>query len=437
MRATPAKPACPPEPQDRLADRFDGSFDVASVREQFPIIAGGSDGRPDDRSDGGPLVYLDNAATTHKPRAVLDSVLDFYTRSNGNVHRGVHRLSERASEAYEKARETVRTFINAADAREVIFTHGATESINMVTRMLGEQRVGPGDRIVATQMEHHSNLVPWQMLCRRTGASLDVLPFDGDGALRIEALEPMLTKGTKLLAITHVSNVLGTVNPVKDIVRIAHGHGVPVLVDAAQSVQHLPLDAQDLDCDFLAFSGHKMYAETGIGVLYGKMERLDQMPPCQYGGGMIDSVDLRESRFAEPPYRFEAGTPNIAGAVSLGAAVRFIESLGRNAIAAHERHLMRYAADALAEIDGLHVYGTTPNRCGAISFNIDGLGAFDVTTLLDQLGVAVRSGTHCAEPVMKRFGVRAAIRASFAAYNTTDDIDALVEGLDKARRMLL
>lgn len=430
MRATRAKQVSP-HSRHSLHEREAGSAalpDWAGIRRQFPILARTVHGKP--------LVYLDNAATTQKPRAVLDRVLAFYAEENSNVHRGVHYLSERASECYEAARETVRRFFHAGDAGEVIFTHGATDSINMLAYMIGQKGLGAGDEILVTQMEHHSNLLPWQMLCQRSGATLQIVPFRNDGSLEVEALDSLLTGRTRLFALTHVSNVLGTINPVREIIRMAHTRGVPVLVDAAQSVPHLAVDVQDLDCDFLAFSGHKLFAETGIGVLYGKRKWLEEMTPCIQGGGMIQSVNLHSATFADLPYRFEAGTPNIAGAVSLAAAIEFLESIGMQAVTEHEAELMRHATEAISEMDGVQIYGRTADKCGALSFNLDGLDAYDVATLLDQYGIAVRSGTHCAEPVVKHYGVHAAVRASFALYNTIEDIDRLIEGLAQVRRML-
>jgi cysteine desulfurase/selenocysteine lyase len=403
-------------------------IDPAAIRAEFPILARTVYGRP--------LVYLDNAATTQKPNAVLDSLLAFYRESNSNVHRGVHYLSERASDLYERARETVRQFIHARDVREIVFTHGTTEAINLVARIFGDQWVGPGDEIVVTEMEHHSNLVPWQMLCERNGAILKVVPFDNEGTLQTEALEPLLTARTRLFALSQVSNVLGTVNSAEAMIRIAHGHDVPVLLDAAQAVQHRSMDVQELDCDFAAFSGHKMYAETGIGILYGKQEWLERMAPCHHGGGMIRSVGLDKTTFGESPYKFEAGTPNIAGALSLEAAINHIGTIGIDAIAEHERGLMRRAMEGLSGLDGVSIYGTTADKCGALAFNLNGISAYDAATVLDKLGIAVRSGTHCAEPVMHHYGITGAIRASFAMYNTVEEIDTLLEGVRKVQTLL-
>ena len=404
------------------------TIDIPAIRADFPILAREVRGRP--------LVYLDNAATTHKPRSVLEEVLAFYRDLNSNVHRGAHSLSEQASDRYEAARETVRRFIGAADACEVVFTHGTTDAINLLAASLGEQQVGVGDEIVVTEMEHHSNLVPWQKLCARIGATLKIVPFDEDGSLRTEMLESRLTERTRLFALTHVSNVLGTVNPVKELVRLAHARDIPVLVDAAQSVPRFPVDVGDLGCDFLVFSGHKMYAETGIGVLYGGAEWLRRLPAGRYGGGMVATVDWERTTEADLPFKFEAGTPNVAGAVSLDAAIRYLNAIGMEAVAEHERQLMRYAMRRFTELDGVRVYGETAGKCGAVSFNLDGAGAYDVALILDTLGIAVRSGTHCAQPIMRHYGVNTAVRASFALYNTTEEIDALIDGVKRARAML-
>ena len=401
-------------------------LDIEKIRADFPILGALAYGKP--------LVYLDNAATTHKPRTVLEKIMSFYCESNGNIHRGTHFLSGKASEAYEAARDSVRKFINAAHAREILFTQGTTAAINLLAQSFAAPRVRAGDDIVITEMEHHSNLVPWQMLCERSGAELKVIPFDDAGTLRSDLLPTLVTDATKLIALTHVSNVMGVVNPLREIIAFAHARGIPVFVDGAQSVPHIPIDVQDLDCDFFAFSGHKMYAETGIGVLYGKERWLEQMPPYQFGGGMIASVDFAKTSFAEPPFKFEAGTPNIAGAVSLGAAIAYIDAIGMDAIAAHERELVSYAERELSALEGVTIYGTP--RCGAVSFNVASIGPYDACMLLDKMGIALRSGMMCAEPVMKHFGTRGAIRASFALYNTTREIDALVEGIKKVQSLL-
>lgn len=404
-------------------------IDITAIRSAFPILANTVHGRA--------LVYLDNAATTQKPRAVLDRLLAFYSECNAGVHRGIHHLSELASHSYEAARETACRFIHARDAREVVFTYGTTDAINMVARCFGEQWVKAGDEIVVTEMEHHSNLVPWQVLCEKRGATLKLVPFNDDGSLQTDAFESCLTENTRLVALSYVSNVLGVVNPARELIRIAHAHDVPVLLDAAQAVQHMAVNVQDLDCDFLAFSGHKMYAETGIGVLYGKAEWLERMSPCRYGGGMIGSVDRHKSTFADPPFKFEAGTPNIAGAISLEAAIKFMDAIGMEVIRQHEQKLMNHAVERLSALDAVRIYGTAAEKCGALSFNLDGASAYDAAMILDKLGVAVRSGAHCAELVMRHYGVAGAVRASFAVYNTIEEVDRLVEGLRKARAMLL
>lgn len=400
-----------------------------AIRADFPLLGA--------KVNGAPLAYLDNAATTQKPQAVLDRLLAFYTESNSNVHRGIHRLSELASAHYEAARETVRRFINARHAHEVIFTAGTTDAINMLADGFAAQTLDPGDEIIVSAAEHHSNLIPWQVLCARQQVQLRIWPFEDDGLLRPAALADLLTARTRLVAVTHVSNVLGRRNPLAEIVRVAHAHDVPVLVDAAQSIQHVPLDVQALDCDFLAFSGHKAYAETGIGVLYGREAWLERLPPRRYGGGMVAHVDAHRATFADLPYRLEAGTPNIGGAVSLAAALDYLDQLGRDAIAAHEQSVMDHALQRLTELDGVAIYGRGPGKCGAISFNLGAADAFDVAAILDRLGVAVRSGTHCAAPALKHFGVSHSVRASLALYNTVEDVDRLIDGLHRARQMLL
>lgn len=403
-------------------------IDVDRIRADFPGLA--------DRIHGEPLTYLDNAATTQKPRVVLDRIADLYSRGHGNIHRGVHALGERASGAYEQARETVRRFLGAASTSEIVFTPGATSGINLVATAFGQAFVGPGDEILISRMEHHSNIVPWQLLCERTGATLRVVPLCSDSSLDLDALDRLLTPRTRLLAVTYVSNVLGTVNPVAEIVRRARARSVPVLIDGAQAVQHLPVDVQDIDCDFLVFSGHKVYAETGIGVLYGKREWLDRLPPASGGGGMVQTVTLDGFRAVDPPLKFEAGTPHFVGAASLAAAIEYLESIGLDAIRSHEQEVMEYALRRLRSIEGLVVHGAPPSRCGSIAFDLEGTHPYDLGMILDKLGIAVRTGTHCAEPVMRHLGVEATVRASFALYNTARDVDALVEGLTRAATML-
>lgn len=403
-------------------------IDINIIRSDFPILGSTVYGKP--------LVYLDNAATTQKPQVVLDKILSFYSESNGNIHRGTHFLGEKAGAEYESARESVKKFINAKKSSEIIFTSGTTASINLVAHCFGNLRIRAGDEIIITEMEHHSNLVPWQILCKRNGAILKVIPFLDNGILDVDYLESLITENTKLIAITYVSNVLGVINPVREIVSSAHACGIPVLIDGAQVVQHKAVDVQDLDCDFFAFSGHKMYAETGIGVLYGKEKWLEMMQPYQSGGGMVASVDFATTSFAQLPFKFEAGTPNIAGAISLGAAIDYIEKIGFETISAHENELLTYAEKQLSALDGVRIYGTASPRCGALSFNLDSIVPYDACTILDKLGIALRSGTHCAEPVMKHFGIKGTIRASFALYNTLDEIDTLIRGVKKVQAMM-
>lgn len=402
-------------------------FDVARVRADFPILHQEVRGRP--------LVYLDSAATTQKPQAVIDALVRYYTHDNANVHRGVHALSERSTAAYEGARERIRRFINARDTKEIIFVRGCTEAVNLVAQTFGRSKVGPGDEVLITAMEHHSNIVPWQMLCDKVGATLKMVPVDERGDLRLEQLDALLTERTRILAVTHVSNALGTVNPVKEIVKRAHAKGVPVLLDGAQALQHFRVDVQDLDCDFYALSGHKAFGPTGIGVLYGKASVLESMPPWQGGGDMILTVTMEKTVYNRLPYRFEAGTPDISGAVGLAAALDYIDSVGLDAIAAHDRDLLEYGAQALEAIPGLKLLGRGRERSGVLSFIMEDVHAHDVGTILDREGVAIRAGHHCAQPLLSCFGVAATVRASLAMYNTREDIDALVRGLHKVREV--
>ncbi|WP_163866365.1 cysteine desulfurase [Myxococcus eversor] len=403
------------------------SFDVQRVRQDFPLLHQEVRGRP--------LVYLDSAATAQKPQAVLDAIVRFYQHDNANVHRGVHVLSERATEAYEGARETVRGFLNARDAREIIFVRGTTEAINLVAQTYGRKHVGPGDEILITQMEHHANIIPWKMLCEQTGATLRVIPVDDRGELVLDAVDALLTEKTRILAVTHVSNALGTVNPVKELTRRAHAKGIPVLVDGAQSVTHFPVDVQDLGCDFYALSGHKLFGPTGIGVLYGRLERLEPMPPYQGGGDMILSVTMEKITYNRVPHRFEAGTPNLEGAVGLAAAIRYLQALGLDAIAEHDRALMAYATQALESVPGLRLVGTAREKAGVLSFTLEDIHPHDVGTILDREGICIRTGHHCAQPVMQHFKLPATARASLALYNTREDVDALVRGLHKVREV--
>ena len=403
------------------------SFDVETVRADFPILSRKVRGRP--------LVYLDSANTTQKPEAVIRASDRFYRETNANIHRSTYRLSEEATAAYEGAREKVRRFLNAASTREVVFTRGTTESINLLATSFGQAFVKAGDEILITGMEHHSNIVPWQLLCERTGAKLRVIPIDERGDLVLDDLDRLLTERTRLLGVVHVSNALGTINPVKALVGYAHGKGVPVLVDAAQSIPHLGVDVQDLGCDFLAFSGHKVYGPTGIGVLWGRESWLSKMPPYQGGGDMIASVSFERSTWAELPAKFEAGTANLAGGVALGAALDYVTALGLPRIAAHERGLLDYATARLSEVPGLRIVGTARRKASVVSFVLDDVHPHDVGTILDQEGVCIRTGHHCAQPVMARYDLPATARASFGLYNTREEVDALVAGLGKVREV--
>ncbi len=403
------------------------SFDVERVRRDFPILS--------ETVYGKPLVYLDSAATSQKPQKVIDAMSRFFFKENANVHRGVHYLAERATEAYEGARAKVQRFLNAEHAHEVIFVRGTTEAVNLVAQTYGKTHVGEGDEVLITEMEHHSNIVPWQMLCEEKHARLRVAPINDAGELLLEELESLIGPKTKLVAVTHVSNVLGTVNPIRRIVEMAHSRGALVLVDGAQAAPHLKVDVQALGCDFYAFSGHKMYGPTGIGVLYGRSELLEAMPPYQGGGDMILSVSFEKTVYNKPPNKFEAGTPNMAGAVGLAAAVDFLAGLDHDALAAHEHDLLAYGSRALSEVPGLRLYGTARSKTSVISFVLDDIHPHDMGTILDREGVAIRTGHHCAQPLMKRLGVAATARASLACYSTHQDIDALVAGLDKVREV--
>jgi len=401
---------------------------IQDIRTEFPIL--------DIMVHGRPLVYLDSAATSQKPKAVLDALDKYYTQYNSNVHRGVHELSQQATTAYENARQTVANFINAEHDHEIIFTRGTTESINLVASSYCRKYVKPGDAILISGMEHHSNIVPWQIACEQTGANLRVIPIDEQGELKLETLDVLLDADVKLVAITMISNTLGTINPVKEIIAKAHHLNIPVLLDAAQAIQHMPVDVQALDVDFLVFSGHKMYGPTGIGVLYGKSKWLDAIPPYQGGGDMIKSVTFARTVYNELPYKFEAGTPDIAGAIGLAAAIEFISQLGLENIAAYEQELIQYAYQELQNIPGLRFIGDSKNRAGAISFLIDDLHPYDVGELLDKMGVAVRPGHHCTQPIMDQFGIPGTVQASFAVYNTKSEIDILIKSLHQAIKML-
>ena len=402
-------------------------LDLAKIRADFPILA--------ERINGRPLVYLDNAATSQKPRVVLDAITNYYEHLNANIHRGVHTLSVRATEAHDAARLTVKQFINAADTREIIFVRGATEAINLVAQTYGRKHVGAGDEVLITAMEHHSNIVPWQILCEEKGAHLKVAPIDDRGELILDEFARLIGPRTKIVAVTHVSNALGTVLPLREMIELAHRRGVPVLVDGAQAVPHFAVDVQALDADFYAFSGHKVYGPTGIGVLYGKRALLDAMPPYQGGGDMIRSVTFEKTTYNDLPWKFEAGTPDIAGAIALGAALKYITDLGMDNIAAHENDLLVYATEAVGAIPGVELIGTARERVGVVSFVLDSVHPHDLGTILDREGIAIRTGHHCAQPVMERFGIPATARASFAVYNTKEEVDALVEGIRAAREV--
>jgi cysteine desulfurase / selenocysteine lyase len=401
---------------------------VERIRKDFPILHQEVHGRP--------LVYLDSAATSQKPQVVLDALADYYARDNANVHRGVHQLSERATEAYEGARARIQRFLNAAHPREIVFVRGTTEGINLVAQTYGRRMVGPGDEVIITALEHHSNIVPWQMLCEETGATLRVVPIDDAGEVDVDAYEQLLGERTRLVAVAHVSNALGTIVPVKRMIEAAHRRGIAVLVDGAQAAPHLRVDVRDLDCDFYTFSGHKTYGPTGIGVLYGKTTLLEAMPPYQGGGDMIKSVSFEKTVYNDLPYKFEAGTPNIAGAIGLGVALEYLDGLGLDRIAAHEHALLVHGTERLTALAGLRLVGTAREKASVLSFLVDGAHAHDVGSILDREGIAVRTGHHCAMPVMTRFGIAATARASLAVYNTREDIDALVEGLAKVREIL-
>ena len=404
------------------------TFDVTAIRADFPVLH--------QLVHGHPLVYLDNAATSQKPSVVLDTIRHYYELDNANVHRGVHALSGRATDAYEAARERVRAFMNAASIREVVFTRNATESINLVARSWGDENLRAGDEVLITTMEHHSNIVPWQQVCGRTGAVLRVVPMDDRGELVMEEFERLLTPRTKMVAVVHASNALGTVNPVDQIIRMAHDVGAKVLVDGSQAVHHLRTDVRALDADFYAFTGHKIYGPTGIGILYGKEALLDAMPPFLGGGDMIRTVTLEESTWNDLPYKFEAGTPHIAGAIGLGRAIEYLEGVGFEAVQAHEAALLDKATAALSAIDGVRLIGTARHKVAVVSFIIDGVHPHDVGTIVDREGVAIRTGHHCAQPVMDRLGIPATARASFAMYNTLEEIDVLAAAVTRARTLL-
>lgn len=402
-------------------------YDLNTVRGNFPILSRQVYNRP--------LVYLDNAATTQKPACVVDAMVNEYYTVNANVHRGVHFLSQQATDLHEAARETVRQFINARESREIVFTRGTTESLNLVATAYGEAFLNEGDEVIVSVMEHHSNIVPWQMLRERKGIVLKVAPMTDEGVLDLEATERLFTPRTKLLSVAHVSNVLGTVNPVKQLAAMAHAHGAHILVDGAQSVPHFKVDVQDLDCDFLVFSGHKVYGPTGIGVLYGREALLDAMPPYQGGGEMIARVTFEHTTYERLPFKFEAGTPDYVGTHALAEALRYVNNLGMDQIHAHEAELTRYAMEQMQQIPGMHLYGTAPGKDAVVAFNVGDIHPLDLGTLLDRLGIAIRTGHHCAQPLMARCGVEGMVRASFALYTTREEVDALVQGIDRVRKM--
>ncbi|MDR2918936.1 MAG: cysteine desulfurase [Tannerella sp.] len=398
-------------------------LNIQSIRADFPILQ--------QKVYGNPLVYLDNAATTQKPRCVVDKLVEGYYQTNANVHRGVHFLSQQATEAHEAARKSVQTFLNARSATEIIFTRGTTEAINMVASSYGKACMKPGDEVIVSAMEHHSNIVPWQL----QGAQLKVIPLNDKGELDLEEFSRLISDRTRLVAVTHISNVLGTINPVAEIIRIAHAHNIPVLIDGAQVIAHMPVDVQSLDADFYAFSGHKMYAPTGIGILYGKEQWLEKIPPYQGGGEMIASVSFEKTTFNELPYKFEAGTPDFIGSTALAEAVRYIKSIGWNEIMKHEDEILQYATKRMEAIDGMRIFGTANEKSGVMSFLLGDIHPYDMGMLLDRLGIAIRTGHHCAEPLMHVLGVEGTMRASFAIYNTKEEVDVLVAGIERVKQM--
>ncbi|MDX1491751.1 MAG: cysteine desulfurase [Pseudohongiellaceae bacterium] len=403
-------------------------FDVEAIRADFPILA--------QEVNGHPLVYLDNGATTQKPNAVIDAICNYYRQDNSNVHRGAHALSDRATAKFEQARQKVATFLNAASTKQILWTKGTTESINLVASSWGRSQLSAGDRVLVSAMEHHSNIVPWQMVAQEKGATVEAIPVNDSGVIDLDAFASMLDENVKMVAVGHVSNALGTINPVAKIIAMAHEVGALCLVDGAQAVAHWDVDVQALDCDFYAFSAHKLFGPTGVGVLYGKLEILEAMPPYQGGGEMIESVSFAGTKYNQLPYKFEAGTPNIAGAIGLGAAIDYVEALDRKAAAAHEQALLDYAQSKAAQIPGLKIVGTAEHKASVLSFNIEGVHPADVGTLIDQQGVAVRTGNHCAQPIMDQYGIPGTVRASFTFYNTFDDVDRLIAAIEKAMKFL-
>lgn len=402
-------------------------MDITKIRADFPILSREIYGKP--------LVYFDNGATTQKPRCVVDAIVEEYYSVNANVHRGVHFLSQQATELHEGSRETVRQFINARSTSEVIFTRGTTEAINLVAFCFGEEFMSEGDEVIISTMEHHSNIVPWQLLAARKGISIKVIPMSDKGELLLNEYEKLFSERTKIVSMAHISNVLGTINPVKEMIETAHAHGVPVLIDGAQSVPHMKIDVQDLDADFFAFSGHKVYGPTGVGVLYGKEEWLDKLPPYQGGGEMIQSVSFEKTTFNELPFKFEAGTPDYIGTTGLAKALDYVSAIGLDQIAVHDQELTAYAMQRLKEIEGMRIFGEAEHKSSVISFLVGNIHHFDMGTLLDRLGIAVRTGHHCAEPLMRRLGIEGTVRASLALYNTKEEIDGLIAGIERVRKM--
>ncbi len=403
-------------------------METDSIRSQFPIL--------DQKVYGKPLVYFDNAATTQKPQSVIDTLCRYYQTLNSNIHRGAHYLAAEATEEYEQTRRAVQQFINARHSHEIVFTRGTTESINLVAASFGQRFLNEGDEVVVSAMEHHSNIVPWQLACERQGAKLRVIPFDDDGVLDLEALRGMLNEKTRIVAVNHVSNTLGTVNPIRLIVDIAHSHGIPVLVDGAQAISHFAVDVQELGCDFYCFSGHKMYGPMGVGVMYGREELLEQMPPYQGGGEMIKDVTFERTTYNELPFKFEAGTPAVGDVLGLHSAIRFMQQTGIENIARHEKELTEYATERLLQIEDLRIYGRAKEKTSVISFLVGNAHPYDVGTLLDKLGIAVRTGHHCTQPIMDRYGIPGTVRASFAVYNTREEVDVLISAIERIAPML-
>jgi len=404
-----------------------GRFDAVALRRQFPALQ--------HQVYGKPLIYLDNAATSQKPQSVIDRMTRYYSVENSNVHRGVHYLSQQATDAYEAARRRTASFVHAGMDSEIVYTRGTTESINLVAATFGRVHVGAGDAVLISAMEHHSNIVPWQILCEERGAELKVIPISDEGEILFAEFEALLSEKVRLLAVNHVSNTLGTVNPIKRMIRSAHELGVPVVVDGAQAVPHMKVDVQDLDCDFYCFSSHKMFGPTGVGVLYGKAEHLEAMPPYQSGGDMIETVSFEKTTYADPPHKFEAGTPNIAGVIGLGAAIAFLEDIGQEAVSAYESGLLGYATQCMAEVGDVRFIGEANEKASVLSFLIGDVHPYDAGTILDRLGIAVRTGHHCTEPLMRRYGIPGTVRASFALYNTRADVDALIDGVKQVKKM--